>query len=73
MSQYDVGLLTTSFFCRPSAPEDIQPTVDNVYLTLNERCLTSHQLIFSENEAEIVLDVNSLVPFSGGGMQQLSV
>jgi len=38
----------------------------NENLTLNERCLSAHQLIiFSENEPEIALDVNSLVEFSG--------
>ena len=70
LSQYDVGLLTTFCFCRRStATEDIQPTADNEYLTLNERCLSSDQLILSENETEIDLDVNSLlVQFSGGRM-----
>ena len=53
--------------------EDVQPTADNERLTSNERCLSRHQLIISENEAEIVLDVNSLLQFSGRRMHSVSL
>ena len=58
---------------RSAVAVDVQPTADNEYLTSNERCLSSRQLIISENEAEIVLDVSPPVQFSGRRMQQHSV